>query len=42
MKMWSAEEDYLCDAVGELNMVECVEILIVPEGTTSTEINFAD
>jgi hypothetical protein len=42
MKMWSAEEDYLCDAVGELDMVECVDILIVPEGTTSTEINFAD
>jgi len=42
MKMWSAEEDYLCDAVGELEMVECVDILIVPEGTTSTEINFAD
>lgn len=42
MKMWSAEEDYLCDAVGELNMVDCVEILIVPEDTDSMEINFAD
>jgi hypothetical protein len=40
MKMWSAEEDYLCDAVGELNMVECVEILIVPEGTDSVEMRF--
>lgn len=40
MKMWSAEEDYLCEAVEKLNMVECVDIAVVPEGTDSMEINF--
>jgi hypothetical protein len=40
MKMWSAEEDMICDAVGELDLVECVDILVVPEGTDSMEINF--
>ena len=40
MKMWGAEEDYLCEEVEKLNMVKRVEIEVVPEGTDSVEMRF--